>query len=134
MRRARANHSIVPDYREMLLDKKREVIASLGAKYQAVAHSGRMSEEDQAQFSIDEFITLRLNHLDYQQLKLVDEALDRLSAGDYGVCLACDEPIPVKRLQAVPWAKYCVSCQDGIAPAPVEDAGFQEMISHMAVR
>ena len=67
MRRARANHSIAPDYREMLLDKKREVIASLGAKYQAVAHSGRMSEEDQAQFSIDEFITLRLNHLDYQQ-------------------------------------------------------------------
>ena len=134
MRRTRASQNSAPDYRKMLLDKKREVIASLGAKYQVVAGSDRMSEEDQAQFSIDEFVSLRLNHLDYQQLKLVDEALDRLSAGDYGVCLACDEPIPVKRLQAVPWAKYCVSCQEGLAPAPVEDPSLQEMISHMAVR
>jgi DnaK suppressor protein len=33
----------------------------------------------------------------------------------YGVCLECEEPISQKRLDAVPWAKYCVTCQESIA-------------------
>jgi DnaK suppressor protein len=33
----------------------------------------------------------------------------------YGVCLECEEPISPKRLDAVPWARYCVSCQERIA-------------------
>ena len=64
--------------------------------------------------SHDEFISLHLNSLDYGQLRLIEEALDRFRAGDYGVCLACEEPIPAKRLQALPWARYCVSCQEEI--------------------
>ena len=33
----------------------------------------------------------------------------------YGVCLECEEPISTKRLNAVPWARYCVTCQESIA-------------------
>jgi len=33
----------------------------------------------------------------------------------YGVCMECEEPISTKRLDAVPWAKYCVTCQELIA-------------------
>jgi DnaK suppressor protein len=73
---------------------------------------GRVAEDDQAQISHDEFVSLRMNGLDYNQLRLVEEALDRLDTGDYGVCLACDEPIAEKRLRALPWARYCVTCQD----------------------
>jgi len=47
-----------------------------------------------------------------RQLRLVEEAMDRLDAGDYGICLACDEPIAEKRLRALPWARYCVTCQE----------------------
>ena len=43
-----------------------------------------------------------MNGLDYRQLRLVEEALDRMDAGDYGVCLACDEPIAEKRLRRCP--------------------------------
>lgn len=39
-------------------------------------------------------------------------SLDRLNTGDYGICLRCEEEIPQKRLQAVPWAIYCLSCQE----------------------
>ena len=35
--------------------------------------------------------------------------------GHYGVCMECEEPISTKRLDAVPWAKYCVTCQDLVA-------------------
>jgi DnaK suppressor protein len=53
-----------------------------------------------------------MNGLDYHQLRLVEEALDRLDSGDYGTCLACDEPIAEKRLIALPWARYCVKCEE----------------------
>ena len=101
-------------YRQMLLDRRGEVLASLAGTFDARAALGRIAEDDQAQVSHDEFISLRINSLDYAQLKLVDEALDRLTAGDYGVCLACEEPIAPKRLRAVSWARYCVECQDTV--------------------
>jgi|SRR5579871_5382416 len=98
-------------YKKVLVQKKQQVMAGLGIKFDTMAKMGRVAEEDQAQLSHDEFISLRLNSLDYVQLRMIDEALDRIEAGDYGVCMNCEEPIPAKRLQAVPWAKYCVTCQ-----------------------
>lgn len=44
-------------------------------------------------------------------LDLVDEALARLDAGDYGTCLRCGQPIAPARLEALPWAAQCISCQ-----------------------
>ena len=102
-------------YRKVLLEKRQNVMAGLGIKFDTLAKMGRVAEEDQAQLSHDEFISLRLNSLDYVQLKLIEEALDRIEAGDYGICLSCEEPIPAKRLQALPWAKYCVTCQQSLA-------------------
>ena len=87
-------------------------MAGLGIKFDTIAKMGRVAEEDQAQMSHDEFVSLHLNSLDYGQLRLIEEALDRLHAGDYGICLSCEEPIPTKRLHALPWARYCVSCQE----------------------
>src|SRR5690348_18372909 len=98
-------------YRKVLLEKRENVMAGLGIKFDTLAKMGRVAEEDQAQLSHDEFISLRLNSLDYVQLRLIEEALDRIEAGDYGICLGCEEQIPAKRLQAVPWAKFCVQCQ-----------------------
>ena len=102
------------NYREMLLSKRHDVLAGLGIKFDTLARMGRVAEEDQAQITHDEFVSLRLNRLDYLQLRMIEEALDRLDSGDYGICLACEEPIPAKRLKALPWARYCVTCQESI--------------------
>jgi DnaK suppressor protein len=40
----------------------------------------------------------------------VDRALERLSAGTYGTCESCGDPIPQERLEAIPWVGKCVSC------------------------
>jgi DnaK suppressor protein len=101
-------------YRQMLLTKREKVLAGLGIKFDTMAKMGRVAEEDQAQMSHDEFVSLHINSLDYVQLRLIEEALDRIQSGDYGICLSCEEPIPDKRLQALPWARYCVSCQEEI--------------------
>jgi len=102
-------------YHRMLLQRRQQVLSGLGGKFDTLARMGRVAEDDQAQISHDEFISLRLNSMDYGELRLVDEALDRMRSGDYGSCLACEEPIPPKRLQALPWARYCVRCQEKVS-------------------
>lgn len=103
-------------HRQRLLERRQTVLAGLGIKFDTLARMGRVAEEDQAQISHDEFVSLHLNSLDYVQLRMVEEALDRMDSGDYGVCLSCEEPIPAKRLQALPWARYCVACQEIAGP------------------
>ena len=112
-------------YRELLLEKRAEVLSGLGVKFDTIARMGRVAEEDQAQLSHDEFVSLHLNSLDYAQLRLVEEAIDRLEAGDYGFCLACEEPIPAKRLRALSWARYCVKCQDTVGVEMDREMGIE---------
>jgi len=42
----------------------------------------------------------------------VKGALVRIADGSYGTCLHCDEEIKSKRIDAVPWTKYCIACQE----------------------
>jgi DnaK suppressor protein len=119
MKRPAANS----DYRAMLVEKRRSVLAALGVKFDTLARMGRVAEDDQAQISHDEFISLRMNGMDYAQLRMVEEALDRLESGDFGVCLSCEEAIAPKRLQAIPWARYCVICQDLVGKETEGQAG-----------
>ena len=107
-----ASHHTKTTYREDLLAKRQEVLSGLGIKFDTLARMGRVAEDDQAQIEHDEFVSLRKNNLDYGQLRLIEEALDRLESGDYGICPACEEPIPEKRLRALPWARYCIQCQE----------------------
>ena len=48
-------------------------------------------------------------------LREISDALHRIETDSYGICMECDEPISGKRLDAVPWARYCVVCQEAIA-------------------
>jgi len=49
---------------------------------------------------------------DRQTLQLIQEALDRIEEGTYGICTNCEQPIQPKRLEAVPWTRLCIQCQD----------------------
>ncbi len=46
------------------------------------------------------------------KVRQVREAIDRVNDGSFGECRRCEEPIPAKRLNAVPWAEYCLRCQE----------------------
>ena len=81
-------------YRRALLARKAEVLSNLGVKFDTLAAMGRVAEEDQAQVSHDEYVSLSLNSLDFQQLGLVEEALDRIKVGDYGSCQAAATRFP----------------------------------------
>ena len=79
------------EYRQILLNKRASALAGLGAKAHQLANAGRVCEEDQAQYSLEEAVSLRLNGLEYMQLRQIQEALDRLELGEYGVCLSCED-------------------------------------------
>lgn len=67
---------------------------------------------DWADKSHEEWIFLKKNSADVEVLRDIDDALVRLRDGSYGTCMECGIEITKKRLEAVPWARYCVTCQD----------------------
>ena len=98
-----------------LLEEKRH---SLLDKSSRTADEGRQAVIEGGEDYVDDAVThytreflLSLSDLDRRQLLLVDEALIRVKQGSYGECLMCGELINPKRLQAIPWARYCVKCQ-----------------------
>jgi DnaK suppressor protein len=58
----------------------------------------------------DQEFTLGLIENEQSTLELINEALRRMEKGTYGLCAECDEPISKPRLQAIPYAKHCITC------------------------
>ncbi|MBI4464911.1 MAG: TraR/DksA C4-type zinc finger protein [Acidobacteria bacterium] len=67
---------------------------------------------DWAEKSHEEWIYLKKNNLEVALLREVEGALERLREGTYGTCQDCGMPMSRKRLEALPWACYCVTCQE----------------------
>jgi DnaK suppressor protein len=83
---------------------------------QVVARLDIPSDEgDLSQQHHEEWIFLNRNTIDMKLLREISGALHRIDGGTYGICMECEQPISSKRLDAVPWARYCVSCQERIA-------------------
>ena len=59
-------------------------------------------------------------HRGYNQLRSARAALRRIHEGSFGTCQQCDEDIHPKRLAAVPWAPFCIRCQDAADRNPEE--------------
>jgi DnaK suppressor protein len=111
----------VKSFRQTLSHERSQLLSSLGLKLDALASSGRVSEEDQATITHEEYISVARNRLEHEKLQLLNAALRRCDEGDFGICLECGEEIAAKRLKAVPWAKYCIVCQDLAASRPPGD-------------
>ncbi|HXA52624.1 MAG TPA: TraR/DksA family transcriptional regulator [Candidatus Acidoferrum sp.] len=106
------------NYRKILEKKAEEVRRSMSAQ-KAAQLVGRLDvpsdEGDLSQQHHEEWIFLNRNTIDVRHLREINDALHRIDTDHYGICLECEEPISTKRLDAVPWAKYCVTCQESIA-------------------
>ena len=60
--------------------------------------------------NFEQEFTLNLLQNQEQALTEIDEALERIKQGSFGLCEECQEPIPKARLQALPYARHCVAC------------------------
>jgi DnaK suppressor protein len=69
-------------------------------------------EFDRLQQHLNHEVAIRNLDRESRLLRSVEEALERIKNGTFGLCLRCDEEIPKNRLNAVPWASHCIHCQE----------------------
>ena len=65
---------------------------------------------DDAVQSYDRQLMMGLGEKEFEKMRLVEEAIEKLDAGQYGICLECEELISEERLTVVPFASHCVDC------------------------
>jgi DnaK suppressor protein len=100
-------------FRKILLKEREQIV---GEVKQIVESSKEMGQDgiqdigDEAANIYNKQVLLSLNENERQRLKEVDESLDRIENGTYGICEECGGPISIKRLEVRPVAKYCVPC------------------------
>jgi DnaK suppressor protein len=90
---------------------------------------GRSADEDTAQDIADkaassynkEFLFHQSNN-DRQLLQMVEGALARIREGSFGECISCGREINPKRLEAVPWTRHCIECQEKLEKGILEEA------------
>jgi len=102
-------------FRDKLLDRREGLV---GQVQEAEAYSRERDSEatqdpaDMAANAYTKELLVSMSDNDRQLLNLIDEALERIEAGSYGKCVRCGAVLPDKRLDALPWARHCLPCQD----------------------
>jgi DnaK suppressor protein len=100
-------------YRNLLLKKRQELLAMAKGEPEALAFS--LKTPDEVEFAIktvEQHLTAATAELRSQLLKEVESALKRVASGTYGLCEGCGEDITPNRLKAIPWARYCLTCEE----------------------
>lgn len=105
----------VKTYRDRLLGRREGLV---GQVMEAEMYSRERDSEatqdpaDMAANAYTKELLVSMSANDRRLLELIDEALERIEAGEYGDCVHCGEPVQERRLEAVPWARHCLRCQD----------------------
>lgn len=110
-------------FKKRLEDRQLELRKTVSNRQQ----DGRNQGEDIAQDIADraassynkEFLFTQSTN-ERQMLGMVDSALARIREGTYGECINCGNEINAKRLEAVPWTRYCIECQDKLEKGQLE--------------
>jgi DnaK suppressor protein len=97
-----------------ILEAKQAELARVLRNREAIAIEKSADAIDEVQHAAERELAIRNLDRESQLLRMVKLALQRMDEGSYGICLHCEEPINPKRLAAVPWAPYCIRCQEAI--------------------
>ncbi len=113
-------------FKKRLEDRQQELRQTVNR----TAQDGREADVESAQDIADraaqsytkEFLFHQSNN-ERQLLQMVEEALNRIHEGTFGQCIACGEEINLKRLDAVPWTRHCIQCQEKLEQGLLEQTG-----------
>jgi len=111
-------------YQEKLLAQKQLLEDSMSAAVvqgRETVTDDTQDVADQAVLSYQKELLFSQGTSGHQQLRLVEQALNRMREGSFGECLHCGEEIGAKRLEALPWTPYCIVCKAKIENGELED-------------
>ena len=111
----------VKKYKLLLMAKHAEIVGKSRQREDLwIVQSNEQVET--VQMAGDREFAARTLERNAKTLMQVASALSRIDDGDFGICLECEEPISPKRLAAVPWASYCLKCQEAHDTRLAEEA------------
>lgn len=96
------------------LESLRAELASELRQRSGIAVEPAADPMDQLLSIIDREYRLAFLQRSAERYRAITRALKRIEEGEYGVCLECEQQIAPKRLEAIPWALYCVACQERV--------------------
>ncbi len=105
------NKTDLEKYKAMLEAKRDELSAGLRNR-EDIAIEKTPDALDEVQLAGERELAIRNLDRESNLLRNVKGALARVADGSYGICMHCEEDIKPKRLDAVPWTKYCIKCQE----------------------
>jgi DnaK suppressor protein len=98
--------------KEQLIAERDVLFAKLSGNDLSVDDTETPDPVDLAVQNYSKNVILAVSENETRQLMLIDEALQRIEDEEYGTCQNCNKEIQAKRLAAIPWARYCLSCQE----------------------
>ena len=102
-------------YRDRLLARRESLFSQVTEAEMSSRERDLEATQDPADMAANAYtkeLLISMSANDRKLLLLIDEALERVEGGEYGECVNCGEPVAEKRLDAVPWTRYCLKCQD----------------------
>ena len=107
--------------KESLLAERELLINKLKGNDLSVDDSETPDPVDLAVRNYSKNVMLAVSENETRQLVLIDESLRRIEDEEYGVCQNCEKEINPKRLAAIPWARYCLNCQELVEQGSLEE-------------
>jgi DnaK suppressor protein len=102
----------IQDIKKKLLQQKENLLSEAGDVLNSLPDETIFSEMgDQASAEIDRNFMLKLKGRERRLLKKIDEVLEKIDSGTYGICDVCGEEINIKRLEARPVTTMCIECK-----------------------
>lgn len=109
------------DLKKRLLAERDLLIDKLKDNDLSVDDSETPDPVDLAVRNYSKNVMLAVSENESRQLTLIDEALLRIEDDEYGECQNCENQINPKRLAAIPWARYCLDCQQLLEQGLLEE-------------
>jgi len=106
-------HSNTASY-QTSLEQKRNELLNRAHKREDIHIEQAADKLDELQLQLNRELVIRELQLGASILRQVESALARIDSGSFGICLGYDGNIPARRLAILPWAAYCVVCQEQV--------------------
>lgn len=107
--------------KDKLIAERESLLVKLSGNDLSVDASETPDPVDLAVRNYSKNVMLAVSENESRQVILINEALARLADDEYGTCQNCEKDINPKRLDAVPWARYCLECQELVEQGLLEE-------------
>ena len=115
-----------------VLETKQAELAQVLRNREGIAIEKSPDALDEVQNAAERELAIRNLDRDSNMLRQIRRALARIADGSYGVCLHCEEDISPKRVNAVPWAAYCIKCQEQVDRHEIEVDDSADLFANAA--